>query len=87
MYLAAWRHGTTCGCKLEGRLKDLDADMQQPTMCREDESHALEKGRPARGLRIGQSCGGEARGGGEEGIGCVGDAARLRKDTRKNPLS
>jgi len=81
------------GCKLEGRVKGLDADKQQPTACREDEgigvrrvapkliangeSHALERGSPARGLRVGQSRGGEARGGGKEGGGLVG-GARLR---------
>ncbi len=26
VYSAAWRYGTTSGCKLEGRLKGLDAD-------------------------------------------------------------
>jgi hypothetical protein len=29
--------GTTSGCKLEGRLKGLDAGMQQPTACRKYE--------------------------------------------------
>ena len=38
MHSAAWRYGTTSGCKkLEGRLNGLDADMQQPTACRKDE--------------------------------------------------
>jgi hypothetical protein len=71
----------------EGRFRGLDADMQPPTACREDEgnrvrsvvpkliangeSHALERGSPARGLRIGQSRGGKARGGGEEGGGLL----------------
>ena len=32
-----WRYGTTSGCKLEGRLTCLGADMQQPTACRKDE--------------------------------------------------
>ena len=34
---AAWRYGHTSGCKLEGRLTCLGADMQQPTACRKDE--------------------------------------------------
>ena len=71
----------------EGRFRGLDAEMQPPTACREDEanrvrsvvpkliangeSHALERGSPARGLRIGQSRGGKARGGGEEGGGLL----------------
>ncbi|KOO21919.1 hypothetical protein Ctob_001844, partial [Chrysochromulina tobinii] len=29
--------GTTSGCKLEGRLKGLDAGMQQPTACQKYE--------------------------------------------------
>ena len=61
--------GPQHGSKLEARLNGLDADMQQPTACRKDEgdrvrrvapkliangeSHALERGRPARGLRLG----------------------------------
>ena len=91
--------GPQHGSKLEGRLNGLDADMQQPTACRKDEgdrvrrvapkliangeSHALETGSPARGLRIGQSRGGEARGDGGEGGVLVGGGARLRKSTRK----
>ena len=91
--------GPQHGSKLEARLNGLDADMQQPTACRKDEgdrvrrvapkliangeSHALERGSPAQGLRIGQSRGGEARGDGGEGGVLVGGGARLRKSTRK----
>ena len=94
--------GTKSGCKLEGRLKGLDAGMQQPTACRKYEGDRvrrvgseaqrerrvacapLVRGSPARGLRIGQSRGSEARGGGEERGVLVGGGARLRKGTRKN---
>ena len=37
VHSAAWRLGTTSGCKLEGRLMYLGADEQQPTACRKDE--------------------------------------------------
>jgi hypothetical protein len=43
---------------------------------------ARERQPTARGLRIGQSRGSEARGGGEEGGVLVGSGARLRKGTR-----
>jgi hypothetical protein len=45
---------------------------------------ALERGSPARGLRIGQSRGGKARGGGEEGGGLL-SARDCGKVTRKKP--
>ena len=87
----------------EGRLKGLDVNMQQPTACREDEgnrvrsvvpkliangeSHAIERGSPARGLRNGQSRGGKARWGGEK----EADMSAARRATAerhaKNPLS
>ena len=39
--------GTTSGCKLEGRLKGLDAGMQQPTACQKYEGdRARRVGRP-----------------------------------------
>ena len=34
---AAWRYGSTRGCKLEGRMTCLGADMQQVAACRKDE--------------------------------------------------
>ena len=46
MYSAAWRYGTTFGCKLEGRLADLDADMQQPSACHLDEGNRVQRVAP-----------------------------------------
>ena len=55
-----------------------------PKLIANGESHALKRGTsPARGLRIGLSRGGEARGDGGEGGVLVGGGARLRKSTRK----
>jgi hypothetical protein len=48
---------------------------------------ARERQPTARGLRIGQSRGSEARGGGEEGGVLVGGGALLRKGTRKKSQS
>ena len=53
-----------------------------PKLIANGELHALERGSTAQGLRVGQSCGGETRGGGEERGGLV-VGARLRKGTRK----
>ena len=90
MHSAAWRYGTTSGCKkLEGRLNGLDADMQQPTACRKDEGRMPLREAAQLGVsRLGShACGSEARGGGEEGSGLVGGGARLRKGTRKKSQS
>ena len=91
-----WRYGTTSGCKLEGHLKSLGADMQQPTECRKDEGTRVRRVAPkliangesrrplrARGLRIGPSRGSEACGDGEEGGGLVGGGARAPRDCGK----
>jgi len=39
-----WGHKS--GCKLEGRLKCLGADMQQPTECRKDEGNRVRRVAP-----------------------------------------
>ena len=46
MHSAAWRYGITSGCKLEGRLKCLGADTQQPTECRKDEGNRVRRVAP-----------------------------------------
>jgi len=46
VYSAAWRYGTTSGCKLEGRLMGLDAGMQQPTACRKYEGDRVRRVAP-----------------------------------------
>ena len=88
--------GPKRGSKLEGRLTGLDADMQQPATCRKvevdlvrrvapklianGESHALERGRPARGLRLGSHVAVKRAGmeGKEAYSTVVGGGARLR---------
>ena len=46
MHSVAWRYGTTSGFKLEGRLKCLGADMQQPTECRKVEGTRVRRVAP-----------------------------------------
>ena len=46
MHSVAWRYGTTSGFKLEGHLKCLGADMQQPTECRKDEGTRVRRVAP-----------------------------------------
>jgi hypothetical protein len=46
VYSAAWRYGTTSGCKLEGRLMGLDAGIQQPTACRKYEGDRVRRVAP-----------------------------------------
>ena len=84
-----WRYGTTSGCKLEGRLTCLGADMQQPTACRKDEgtrvrrvwlrSSSQTESRSREAAQLGVSgLDSHARGSGQEGGRLVG-GARLRK--------
>jgi hypothetical protein len=55
-------------------MRGLACAYVAPKLIANGKSHALERSSPARGLRIGQSHGSEARGSGEEGGGAWGDA-------------
>ena len=85
----AWRISTQT-CNSHQRATWMRGRVQRvaPKLIANGESHALERGTsPARGLRIGLSRGGDARGEGGEGGVLVGGGARLLKGTRKKSQS